>query len=341
MMSERKHQAIERRMERRHAEIDEEMHALDEEGNQFWTNRHRHEMERHFQEWEEEQEHRREEEGDDFDEEAYQFERRHMERRHQLEESRMALQEEFDQLFRELGEEELSPMMSERKHQAIERRMERRFDALEDEIRELEEEMQRYWEERHAGEPHDGGGWDEEHADGPVGDGRSSQRRWADDEAPHGPDGDDGARHTDGPMDSDGDDKMDLWPIGINSVRLNVIDTNDLEVFVEVEIANSEPIAGWKIQINFDYDVLAFAGVEKGDFIANHFMPPHLENDNGVEIGGAQLGRGESNDGDGILATVRFNVIGDLPTEISASALHLEGATSEPNLATGPVLVGD
>ena len=70
-------------------------------------------------------------------------------------------------------------------------------------------------------------------------------------------------------------------------------------------------------------------------------MPLHLENDRGVEIGGARLGAGAPHDDDGILAIVRLNIVGDLPTEVSASELDLHGETSELNLDARPVPVGE
>ena len=50
-------------------------------------------------EWEQEQDRRRADEGDHFDEAAYEFERAQMARRHELEESRMRLEEETHEGF--------------------------------------------------------------------------------------------------------------------------------------------------------------------------------------------------------------------------------------------------
>ena len=322
MMFERKRQALERRRERAHQELEEEMRALEEEVRNYWADRHRGEMDRHVQEWEEEQQRRREEEGEHFDEEAYEFERGMMERRFELEERRIGLEEEFEQRIRDLDEEGLPGMMYERKREALERRKERRHQALEEEIHALEEEMHRYWEERHGGD--DGG--DMEH-DEDQGDG--------------GPDG-----HTDdepwlGDPQDEGDEEERPWPMGPNSVRLVVASIDDGQVVVEVEIVDANPIDAWKVQINFDQmRSITSASIRAGSYAVVSCLLIWKA----TGCGNRRWTVGEKASRARVTASwLRFGSTSSVnwPTRIGASDLHLEGATDDLNLETGPVTVGN
>ena len=89
-----------------------------------------------------------------------------MERRRELDERRMVLDADQQREWRELEARRLPGRQQERARQALERRHQRRYEDLDEEMRELEEKMQRYWEEKRGGE-HE---WKEDHA-----------TRWADD----------------------------------------------------------------------------------------------------------------------------------------------------------------
>ena len=88
-----------------------------------------------------------------------------MERRKQLEERRIRLDEEMHEAFRELDGKNLPGPMLDSERRAIERRFETQMEDIEREIRNLEAEMDQFWADREA-EHRDGERADDEHQDG-------------------------------------------------------------------------------------------------------------------------------------------------------------------------------
>ena len=73
---------------------------------------------------------------------------------------------------------------------------------------------------------------------------------------------------------------------------------------MRIEIADSDPIVGWTLQVNYDSDALEFSRFEKGDFISGFVSPGNVVNDEGVQLGGATLQRANAAEGDGVLGYV-------------------------------------
>ena len=133
-------------------------------------------------------------------------------------------------------------------------------------------------------------------------------------------------------------DEEGPWSAGPNSVRLVVASVDGDEVVVNIEIAESNPINGWGMQINYDKDELDFTQFIPGGFIGGTFIPIHTENESGVQVGGAQFGNQGMSEGDGVLGSIKLQIIGSLPTWISASDLQLKGdLENEINLASDQV----
>ena len=96
--------------------------------------------------FEAEAERRRGEEGDNFDEESYQFERAIMERRAQLDEQRIAIDEEFNRKRDELSK---SPNgQDQNAWQELDQDQQRAFEALDEQYQALDRENQQYWTDR-------------------------------------------------------------------------------------------------------------------------------------------------------------------------------------------------
>jgi hypothetical protein len=98
-----------------------------------------------------------------------------MERRKQLEERRIRLDEEMHEAFRELDGKNLPGPMLDSERRAIERRFETQMEDIEREIRNLEAEMDQFWADRETehrdgerpdGVRRDGERADDEHQDG-------------------------------------------------------------------------------------------------------------------------------------------------------------------------------
>ena len=97
-------------------------------------------------EFEAEADRRRGEEGEDFDEEAYQFERGMMDRRSQLDERRIAIEEEFQQKRQRL---ENSPGgQNPAAWQELDEEQQQRHEELEEQYQALHRESQDYWDNR-------------------------------------------------------------------------------------------------------------------------------------------------------------------------------------------------
>ena len=93
------------------------------------------------------------------------------------------------------------------------------------------------------------------------------------------------------------------------------------------------------MQLDYDNRELEFNQFIPGGFIGGSFIPLFKENDDGVQVGGAQLGgQGEMSDGNGVLGSVKLKVIGSLPTWINASSLDLKGnLENEINLTNSQI----
>ena len=126
--------------------ISQALQDLDRELNEFHNNRQREDMQNRQADFEAEAERRRGEEGDNFDEESYQFERAIMERRAQLDEQRIAIDEEFNRKRDELSK---SPNgQDQNAWQELDREQQRAFEALDEEYQTIEQERKKYWDDR-------------------------------------------------------------------------------------------------------------------------------------------------------------------------------------------------
>jgi len=297
----RNHELMKQEHEERQ-ELEAEFRALDESAHQAGSERRRSEIDRHFAEWEVEQEERRVEEGEDFDEEFYELEREHMERRRELEVSQMELDEELHAEHMELDQQGLPESRERHARRDLERREERAREEMEADFRELEEEWAKEADEFWRNRDEQNHGLDEE---------------WADDTG-HG--------------EEDEDDEEGPWSSGPNSVRLVVASNDGDEVVVNIEIAESDPINGWGMLIDYDKDDLQFIQFIPGGFIGGTFIPIHAENETGVRVGAGQIGNQGMSEGDGVLGRIKLQIIGSLPTWISISDLQLKGdLENEPN----------
>ena len=125
---------------------------------------------------------------------------------------------------------------------------------------------------------------------------------------------------------SDQEADTEDWSSGPNSLSLIVDSVEGDEVVIRIEIAESDPINGWGLQLDYDKNELEFNQFIPGGFIGGSFIPIFKENDNGVQVGGAQLGgQGEMSNGNGVLGSIKLKVIGSLPTWVNASSLDLKG----------------
>jgi hypothetical protein len=152
----------------------------------------------------------------------------------------------------------------------------------------------------------------------------------------HGDEGDDhedeGDHHGD-----EGDDHEDEWSSGPNSVRLVLKSITDGIVEVDIEVAESEPISGWSMLVNYDPDILQFKGFTP-KFVKGAFIPLSMESAEGVEVGGAVLGmKVAKTEGDGILGTIKLAIVGTLPCEISLANPSFRGVDSDIILEQEPL----
>ena len=138
---------------------------------------------------------------------------------------------------------------------------------------------------------------------------------------------------------SDQEADTEDWSSGPNSLSLTVDSIEGDEVVIRIEIAESDPINGWGLQLDYDNSELEFNQFIPGGFIGGSFVPIFKENDNGVQVGGAQLGgQGEMSAGNGVLGSIKLKVIGSLPTWISASSMDLKGdLENEVNLTNSQI----
>ena len=329
-----------------------------------------------LEEFERETERRRQEEGENFDEETAQFERSMMERQAQLEIDQIALDEEFHQRRLDLDrqyqdlERERQDFWASRQRQDIENRrqdfeqeMERRreeegenFDeetaqfersmmerqiALDEQRMAIDEEFNnRRQELGNSQRGQDPSEW--ERLD------REQQQRFEDLDRQY----QDLERERQDfwasrqrqdieyqRADFDPEEHTEDWTSGPNSLSLIVDSVEGDEVVIRIEIADSDPINGWGLQLDYDNRELEFNQFIPGGFIGGSFIPLFKENDDGVQVGGAQLGgQGGMSDGNGVLGSVKLKVIGSLPTWINASSLDLKGnLENEINLTNSQI----
>jgi hypothetical protein len=152
----------------------------------------------------------------------------------------------------------------------------------------------------------------------------------------HGDEGDDhedeGDHHGE-----EGDDHEDEWSSGPNSVRLVLKSITDGIVEVDIEVAESEPISGWSMLVNYDPDILQFKGFTP-KFVKGAFIPLSMESAEGVEVGGAVLAmKVAKTEGDGILGTIKLAIVGTLPCEISLANPSFRGVDSDIILEQEPL----
>ena len=117
---------------------------------QYWSNRRREDIGRQMEEFESEWERRRQEEGEYFDEDVYEFERSLMERRMDLENRSLQIDEEMHKAYQGLLRKSLDGPAFENEQRNIERRFEDLREKVDDEFRALEDKRQRFWDERAA-----------------------------------------------------------------------------------------------------------------------------------------------------------------------------------------------
>jgi hypothetical protein len=152
----------------------------------------------------------------------------------------------------------------------------------------------------------------------------------------HGEEGDDHEDEGDRQGD-EGDDQEDEWSSGPNSVRLVLKSITDGIVEVDIEVAESEPISGWSMLVNYDPDILQFKGFTP-KFVKGAFIPLSMESAEGVEVGGAVLAmKVAKTEGDGILGTIKLAIVGTLPCEISLANPSFRGVDSDIILEQEPL----
>ncbi|MDB4698668.1 cohesin domain-containing protein [Candidatus Latescibacteria bacterium] len=152
----------------------------------------------------------------------------------------------------------------------------------------------------------------------------------------HGDEGDDHGDEGDDHGD-EGDDHEDEWSSGPNSVRLVLKSMTDGIVEVDIEVAESEPISGWSMRVNYDPDILQFKSFTP-KFVKGAFIPLSMESAEGVEVGGAVLGmKVAKTEGDGILGTIKLAIVGTLPCKISLANPSFRGVDSDVILEQEPL----
>ena len=133
------------------------------------------------------------------------------------------------------------------------------------------------------------------------------------------------------------DHQEDEWSSGPNSVRLVLKSITDDIVEVDIEVAESEPISGWSMLVNYDSDILKFKSFTP-KFVKGAFIPLSMEIAEGVEVGGAVLGRNVAkSEGDGILGTIKLDIVGTLPSNISLAKPSFRGVDSDIILEQEPL----
>jgi len=133
------------------------------------------------------------------------------------------------------------------------------------------------------------------------------------------------------------DHQEDEWSSGPNSVRLVLKSITDGIVEVDIEVAESEPISGWSMLVNYDPDILQFKDFTP-KFVKGAFIPLSMESAEGVEVGGAVLGmKVAKTEGDGILGTIKLAIVGTLPCEISLANPSFRGVDSDIILEQEPL----
>ena len=133
------------------------------------------------------------------------------------------------------------------------------------------------------------------------------------------------------------DHQEDEWSSGPNSVRLVLKSITDGIVEVDIEVAESEPISGWSMLVNYDPDILQFKGFTP-KFVKGAFIPLSMESAEGVEVGGAVLGmKVAKTEGDGILGTIKLAIVGTLPCKISLANPSFRGVDSDIILEQEPL----
>ena len=100
--------------------------------------------------FEAEADHRRNEEGGDFDKEAYKFERSILDRRSALDEKRIAIDEEFNRKRDVLGNSDAGQDQNAWKQ--LDQEQQNSLQALDEKYQALEQESQKYWENRQSSE---------------------------------------------------------------------------------------------------------------------------------------------------------------------------------------------
>ena len=120
-------------------------------------------------------------------------------------------------------------------------------------------------------------------------------------------------------------------------MRLVLKSITDGIVEVDIEVAESEPISGWSMLVNYDPDILQFKGFTP-KFVKGAFIPLSMESAEGVEVGGAVLGmKVAKTEGDGILGTIKLAIVGTLPCEISLANPSFRGVDSDIILEQEPL----
>ena len=133
------------------------------------------------------------------------------------------------------------------------------------------------------------------------------------------------------------DHQEDEWSSGPNSVRLVLKSITDDIVEVDIEVAESEPISGWSMLVNYDSDILKFKSFTP-KFVKGAFIPLSMEIAEGVEVGGAVLGMNVAKtEGDGILGTIKLDIVGTLPSNISLAKPSFRGVDSDIILEQEPL----
>ena len=285
---------LERSFHKEMRNIDQRWEQLNKERQDYWINRQQDDLGNRRQDFEQHMEERRQNEGEHFDEAMYEVEKQWMEREIAIEERRIAIDKKFNRKRNELQSGQGGH--DPNAWQRLDEEQQREFEGIDREYQDLNRERDEYWQQREEEYHHD----NHHHQEGEY-------------------------DHTDGPG--------PMGTIGPNSVQALVISNDGQTVEVEIRINESDPISGWGVDMNFDPDALKFKGLTPGPFIQGQIPLPAVDGDL-LKAGGAVMGRSDGFSGSGVLGTITFEIVGDLPTSLTIQDATVRGDYDEPSIVS-------
>ena len=121
-----------------------------------------------------------------------------------------------------------------------------------------------------------------------------------------------------------------------NSIQPVLVSVTNQTVIVEIHVIDVEPISGWGVDVNFDPDALEFKGLAPGSFIPGQIALPNASGSL-LKAGGAVMGRSDGFSGSGVLGTITFSVVGELPTSLQVSTPTLRGYDGETTVINSQI----